>query len=658
MTQRLFSKAGLLILALCTLMLTIIINYQFRGLRVDLTEDRLYTLSEGTHHLLSQLPEKARLQFFYSDSQTGDVPFLRNYARRITELLEEYVLAANGKLSLEVIDPEPFSEDEDKAAEYGLQAIPLGGAGKEAYMGLVISSEKDPERREVISFIHPDKERFLEYDISKLVFSVTETEKPKIAIISKLETDGGFDMASRQPSDPWTSLAQLKQMYSVTSLDSDVSDISSDYKLLIVIYPKELTEQARYAIDQFVLSGGRALIFVDPLAETDTGGMAGMPGMMMGGDKSATLEPLFKAWGVAMDTSKVLADAQYALSVGSPSGRPVRHLGILGYSEDSFNRKDIITAGLKTVNLASTGVLKALDGASTHLEPLLSSSNQSMLMDTQKFAFLMDPSSLYKDFKPEGAEYTVAARITGKVKTAYPEGRPKVQAEEESSGNTDQSTKKDTSKKGDKTKGQKGSDHKESKTGKKVDEKRLKESVQDINVIVVADTDLLSDRFWVQKNRFFGQQIVQPFASNGDFLINMADNLVGSTDLISIRSRGQFNRPFTTVNELERAAEASFYQKEEELKQQLSDTEAKLRELQSAKEGGEALVLSAEQQKELSNFTKEKLRIRKELRHVQHQLGKDIDALGTQLKLINILAIPLFLTLIALGFRVYRRRRQ
>ena len=648
MTQRLFSKAGLLILALCTLLLTIVVDYQFKGVRVDLTEDRLYTLSEGTHNLLENLQDKATLQFFYSDSQTGDVPFIRNYARRVNELLEEYVLASNGKLTLEVIDPEPFSEAEDKASEYGLQAIPLGAGGNETYFGLVITSDSDSGRKEVIPFIHPDKERFLEYDISKLVFAVTETEKPKVAIISQLQTDGGFDMATRQSSGPWTSIAQLKQLYNVTSLDPQVAEVASDYKLLIVIYPKELSEQTKYAIDQFVLRGGRALVFVDPHAETDSSEMGGMNGMMMGmgGSKSATLEPLFKAWGVNMDVEKVLADSEHALSVGTQAGRTVRHLGILGYGPDNFNDHDVVTTGLKSINMATAGALQKREEGTTQIETLLHSSRKSMLMDAQKFALLMDPSSLYKDFKARDEAFSIIARITGKVKSAYPDGQPKEEVKEVEGDDEQKNKEISPAKKEEKA------------VEKKSTAEHMTESTGDINVIVVSDTDILTDRLWVQKSNFFGQQIVQPFANNGDLIINMVDNLIGNADLISIRSRGQFSRPFSKVAELERAAEASFYQKEEELKQQLSETEEKLRELQSKKEGVETLVLSAEQQRELDNFISEKLRIRKELRNVQHQLGKDIELLGTKLKLINILAVPLLLTLIALLFRFSRRRRK
>ena len=243
MTQRLFSRAGLLVLALLTLLITIGVNQLFKGARLDLTEDKLFTLSEGSHNLMKQLQSGATLQLFYSDNQTKDLPFLRNYARRVQELLEEYVLASGGKLKLEVIDPEPFSENEDKAAEYGLQAVPLGGPGKEAYFGLVISSDENKDKREVISFLHPDKERFLEYDISKLIYAVTQKVQPKIGLISGLQVNGGYDMQTRQPSGPWTSISQLKQTYDVQELSGNLDDIPEDIKLLVIIHPKDLSDK-------------------------------------------------------------------------------------------------------------------------------------------------------------------------------------------------------------------------------------------------------------------------------------------------------------------------------------------------------------------------------------------------------------------------------
>ena len=667
MTRGLFSRAGLLVLALVTLLLTIGVNQLFKGVRLDLTQDRLFTLSEGTHNLLKKLDGKATLQLFYSDRQTRDLPFLRNYARRVQELLDEYVLASGGKLKLEVIDPEPFSESEDKAAEYGLQAAPLEGAGKEVYFGLVITNDDDDSKREVIGFLHPDKERFLEYDISRLVYSVTRESRPKIGLVSTLQVNGGYDIMSRQPSSPWLSIAQLRQMYEVEELGTNFNVVPDDISLLVVIHPKseDVNIRTRYAIDQYVIRGGHALIFVDPNAETDQAGGGMMGGMMMGmgGDKSSSMDILFKAWGVEMDKTKVLADSNYALSVSSPSGRPVRHLGILGLSPESFKIDDVITATLNNINLAIAGAIRKQDDAQTDIEVLMHSSNKAMLMDSDKFAMLFDPSTLYRDFKPSGEEYPMAVRVTGSVKSAFPEGRPELPKPEEQQQKEGADFEEDASaaiEEEEEEEKEAQSEASQSPQEEPVKElpAHINESVWPINVIVVADTDVLTDRLWVQKNSFFGQEIVQPFANNGDLLINMVDNLTGNADLISIRSRGQFSRPFDKVNELERQAEASFYEKEEALKMQLSETDAKLRELQGKKDGEDALVLSPEQEAELERFVQEKLKIRKQLRDVQHQLGKDIEKLGTQLKLINILAMPFLITLVTLGFRYQRRRRQ
>lgn len=699
MTQRLFQRAGLLGLALLTLLLTVVINQIFKGVRLDLTEDRLFTLSAGTHQLLEGLESSARLQLFYSEGQTRDVPMIRNYARRVTELLEEYAAESRGKLKLEVINPEPFSENEDKAAEYGLQTIPMEGA-KDVYFGLVISSDDDPGKREVISFLHPDRERFLEYDISKLVYTVTQKTRPKVGLISGLQVHGGFDMGSRQATGPWASIAQLEQLYDVATIDPRAEALPADLNMLVIIHPKGLSEALRYAIDQFVLAGGNALVFVDPNAESAAGGMMGMQG-----SSASNFEPLFKSWGIAMDDKKVVADAGNALSVGSPSGRPVRHLGILGYSRKNFNKDDVISASLNSVNFATVGAIKPLEGGETTLEPLLSSSANAMLMDAEAFSMLMDPTSLYKDFKPSGEQYTLIGRVTGMVSSAYPDGRPKPMAKEDDGKGKNKASQKEQGKNDTDSKGVKnaakdaakkdaakdakagtkeaeaGKDagnstangksdgkeaagnaagNKESKTPGDADKTgaHLSRSLKPINVIVVADTDVLTDRLWVQKSNFFGQQIVQPFANNGDMLINMVDNLLGNADLISIRSRGRFYRPFERVEELEREAEASFYQKEEELKQRLSETESRLKELQSKKGGEEKLVLSPEQEQELERFIQEKLKIRKELRDVQHQLSKSIESLASVLKLVNIFAVPLLITLLVLGFRLYSRRRQ
>ena len=643
MVRQLFSRVGLVVLAIAVLLSTVGINHLLKRARIDLTEDRLYTLTQGSKNLLSDLNRPATLQLFYSESRASDVPVIRTYARRVRELLEEYVLESNGKLTLEVIDPEPFSENEDTAAEYGIQAVPIGAGGsKEIYFGLVIASNEDNKnvtkkdkstqenvRREVIGFLHPDKERFLEYDISKLVYAVTQDKQSKIGLLSTLQINGGFDIASRQSSDPWSSISQLEKNYEVSTIETTVTEIPEDLKLLMIVHPKDLTEPTLYAIDQFVLKGGHVLVFVDPVAESET--QSSMGGV---GDRSSTLGPLFESWGIEYNPKKVVLDSRNALQVGSSSGRPVRHLGILGLSEESFNRDDVITSNLKKVNLTTSGAIRKKEDSSMDWDVLLKSSSNAMLTDADVFSFMLDPSVLFKNFQVTGENYIIAARISGPVNTAFPDGYPNVKK------NSESDSAKTNSKSGKNTKN------------------HVTKSDGDIHVIVVADTDILTDRLWVQKTTFFSQRILQPFANNGDLLINMIDNLLGNQDLINVRGRGQFSRPFEKVNELEREAESRFYQKEEALKQRLAETESKIRDLQTKKEGEESLVLNSEQETAVEKFVHEKIKIRKELREVQHQLSKDIETLGSNLKIFNILFMPMLLTFFALGFRFYRKKRK
>ncbi|MTI12898.1 Gldg family protein [Sansalvadorimonas verongulae] len=632
MNSKLFSKSGLILLAAGVVILTATVNYLLRGARVDLTQDDIYTLSSGTVNIMKNLPEPVTLKFYFSRSQTGDIPQIRNYARRVQELLQEYVQLSNGRIELEVIDPEPFSEHEDEAAGYGLQAVPVSRAGQTVYMGLVALGadvkEGADRKTETIRFLSPDKERFLEYDVSNLIYGVSHTSKPKLALISSLPVNGGgFDMATRQLQQPWMSISQLEKLYTVQTLAGDVKQIPDDISLLILVLP-ELSLATRYAVDQYVLRGGNALIFLDPFAES----AGGVEMMGQGGTQSAYLEDLLNTWGVEMVKDHFVADDKFALSVGSAMGRPIRHLGILGYGKSSFNGADVVTSNLKTVNFSSAGALKLKEGAAVTFEPLLQSSTESALLNTTQLTMMSDPKVLQKGFQPTGEQYTIAARITGQMKTAFPDGQPEpVKSDEGKGGN-------------------------QSSEPEAPLPAHIQASKKTANIILVADTDVLSNRLWVQVSQFFGQQVANPFANNGDMFTNMADNLTGNADLISIRSRGQFSRPFTRVDELERQAQARFLKTEEELNQQLQSTERRLMELQMKKQGKDAFVMSAEQTQEVEKFKQEKLKIRKQLRDVQHQLNLDIDRLGTQLKWINILLVPMLLTLVALFWRGRRLR--
>lgn len=608
MKKLMYSGAGLLLIAVAFLAFNMLTSLGLGNARLDLTEQKLYTISEGTERILGELDEPINLYFFYSDKSARDLAVLRNYATRVEEMLKAYERAANGKIKLHIVDPEPFSEDEDKAAAFGLQAVPASQNGDSIYFGLAGTNSVDD--KQVIPFFPLDQEEFLEYQISQLVQGLAKPQKPVIGLISGLQINGGFDMAARQPTAPWMVMEEIRQLFKIDSLKAGVDKIPDEVSVLLLVHPKHLPQATLYAVDQFVMRGGKLLVFVDPFAEADNAAPM-MPGDEM--DKASDLEPLFKAWGLRMVENKVLGDGSYALSVGmGQSQAPVRHAAWLALPLRAMNQEDVVTSGLESINIATSGILEPLEGAKTHFTPLLQSSEYAMPFDAARFAMLNNPQELMRELNPTGERYAIAARISGPAPSAFPEG----------------------------IEGQKDG---------------LK-SAENINVIAVADTDLLADRMWVQVQDFFGQRVPQPFADNAGFAINALDNLSGSDALISVRSRGRFSRPFEVVEALQRDAEAQFRVKEEDLQKRLADTEQKLAALQQ-QDPAKPLELTPEQQTALQQFVAEKLRIRKELREVRFQLNANIEDLGRTLKLANILLVPLLLTLGVLALWLWRRRK-
>ena len=609
MKRIIYSGSGLLLIALVFLAFNMVTGLGLHNARLDLTEQKLYTISEGTERILGELDEPINLYFFYSDNVSQDLVPLRNYAKRVEEMLHAYERAAGGKLHLKVIDPEPFSEDEDRAAEFGLQGVPLQQGGDKLYFGLAGTNALDNVQS--IPFFPLDQEEFLEYEISRLIQSLAKPERPVGGVLSGLQMDGSFNPLTGQAGTPWMVMEEIRQQFNIKSLRNDIDRIPDEVSVLLLVHPKDLPPPTLYAIDQFVLRGGKLLAFVDPFSESDNSGMLGN-----GQGNASDLEPLFKAWGVRLRAGQVLADGTYAMAVGVGVGeeqRPVRHPAWLGLPKAALDQTDVTTAALENITVASAGILEPVEGAKTRFTPLLQSSEYAMPFDAQRLAGLRDPQELMRELEPTGERYAVAARVSGPAPSAYPEG----------------------------IEGQKDG---------------LK-SAESINVIVVADTDLLSDRMWVQVQEFFGQRVPQPFADNAGFAINALDNLAGSDALISVRSRGRFSRPFVVVERLQREAEARFREQEEVLKQQLAQTEQRLAELQQSDSPEQVLELTPEQQATLQQFMQDKLKIRKELREVRYQLNADIEGLGRVLKFVNIALVPLLLTLGVIVLWLFRRRR-
>jgi ABC-type uncharacterized transport system involved in gliding motility auxiliary subunit len=618
-----FGVGGLIALAVLFLGIVMLSNVGLRGMRVDLTQNRLYTLSPGTKQVLADLKEPINLYFYFSrEAAAKQAPLVMPYANRVREFLEELATRSNGKIHLRVVDPQPFSDDEDRAGEYGLQSLQAGG-GDALYFGLTGTNSTDG-RASIPSF-QADREEFLEYDVAKLINELGTPKKPVIGLMSTLGLQGQFNQMTGQMGEPWPIVTQLQDLFTMRNLSADVDHIDKDVDVLMLVHPKTLPPKTLYAIDQFVMRGGRVLLFVDPTSGADTSGQDPqnpLAGMMA--NHSSDLAPLLAAWGVDYDATKVVGDLERGLEVRtSMQAPPTRHIGILGLTHAEMNQKDVITATLDKVNLATVGALAAHPGAKTTFEPLLQSSASAALIPAQRFNALTDPATLRDGFKPTGIRYTLAARITGPVESAYPQGAP--------------------------------ADQKPA-AGPPI--AHLAKSAQPANIVIIADTDLLMDYMWVQTREILGQRVAQAFANNGDLVANILDNLSGSNALISVRGRATFSRPFERVEALRRQADDRLRGKALELQAELQQTETKLTDLQGKRNDQSSLMLSPEQEAELKRFVAEKARVRKELRETQRGLDVDINRLNSWLKVINIAIAPLLVAVAGVIILSLRRRRR
>jgi ABC-type uncharacterized transport system involved in gliding motility auxiliary subunit len=615
---------GLIALAVLFLAVVMFSNVALRGMRLDLTQNKLYTLSPGTQQVLKELKEPINLYFYFSrDAAAKQSPLAMPYAARVREFLEEIAARAGGKIHLQVIDPQPFSDDEDRAAEFGLQPVRAGGFGDALYFGLAGTNSTDG--RSVIPNFQPDREEFLEYDVAKLIQELGTPKKPVIGLMSSIGLQGQFNPATGQMGEPWPIFTQIQQLFTVRSLTMDLDHIDKDVDVLMLVHPKQLPPKTLYAIDQFVMRGGHMLLLLDPNAGADISGQdPSNPLAAAMANHSSDLQPLLATWGVDYDASKVIGDLGRGLEVrANLTSAPVRHIGILGLRHADMDPKDVVTASLESINLATVGSLAAHPGAKTTFEPLLFSSTSAAPIPAQRFNGLIDPSTLRDGFKSTGTRYAIAARITGSVDSAFPMGPPADQ---------------------------------KPVSGPPI--AHLAKSTAPANIVVIADTDFLMDYLWVQTREIFGQRIAQAFANNGDFIANILDNLSGSGALISVRGRASFSRPFERVEALKRQADDRLRAKALELQSELQQTESKLTELQSKRNDQASLMLSPEQEAELKRFTAEKTRVRKELRETQRGLDVDINRLNSWLKVINIAVAPLLVAVAGVVILTLRRRRR
>ena len=636
MNIRLLTGSGLAVAVVVFFTVNVLSHVAFRSARVDLTEQRLYTLTEGSRNILQGLDEPVTLRLYLSKKLAVELPGIQGYTNRVLELVQEYEQAAGGNLILHVIDPEPFSEEEDRAVGYGLRGVPLDQGNTQFYFGLVGTNATDD--RELIPFFQQSREEFLEYDLTKLVYRLGNPKQKVVGLLSTLPMDGGPQMPFPQAlggSAPWMIMDSIRELMEVKVLDKAVTDIPEDVEVLMVVHPKQLGDPTLYAIDQFVLRGGRAVAFVDPHSEADRVLPNPQNPMGMQAPRNSDLGRVFDAWGIELVDGKVVGDLPLAKKVNFQKQSRIMVADYpvwIDLTPRQLNAEDVVTAKLPNLTMASAGVLRKKEDSATEWTPLVETDDQAMQIEAARLRMMPDVEGLLRDYRPEGEPLTLAARLTGKVKTAFPDGRPEA-ADADPSGNP--------------------GDDKASKQPP-----HLAESADPINVIVVADTDMLQDRFWVQVQNFLGQRIGIPTSANNDFVTNALDNLTGSHDLISVRNRGSFSRPFTLVRAIQQEAEMQFRQKEQILQQRLKETERKIQELQSRKEDQTTVILSTEQEAALDGFRQELVATRKELRNVQHELQKNIESLENVVKFLNIGLMPLVIAVGGVVFSAYTMRRR
>ncbi len=647
LSRRSLAIIGLISAAILFVAINVIANRTLGTTRIDLTQNKLYTLSPGTRATLSKLDEPIVLRFYYSKKLGNEIPSYGVYAQRVREMLEEYSAAANGKIQLQELDPQPFSAVEDRAVAFGLQGVPLDQGGEQIYFGLAATNSTDD--LQTIPFFQPEREPFLEYDLTKLIHSLAFPKKPVIGLITDLPLEGDMMAAMQgQPMIPYAVISQIKPLYDVQDLSTEIDSVPPDVDVLMIAHPQHLSDKTLYAIDQYVLGGGKALVFVDPNSETQQmhPSQLNPPGMPLDSD----MPKLFKAWGLQMEPKMVAGDRGSARRVNAGTAQHVEamdYVAWLSLDQTDLNPTSPITANLTHVNMASTGILDPEKDAKTTFSPLITTSPDAMAVPVEKVQGVNgvpDVGGLLRDFKSDGKRLVLAAQVTGPADTAFPDGPPP--------------DKKDAS--ADKNAQPAANATPAPAPATPAGPPQIKTAAKPIDVIVVADTDILEDRFWEQSQDFFGQTVVIPVANNGDFVANALDVLAGGDDLVSLRSRGTSARPFVLIDNIQKAADSRYQATEKDLETKLKDTQDKIKQIQT--QGGRpGVALAAEQEQAVDNFRGDMLSIRQQLREVQLALRQDITRLEAWTEFFDVAFVPILVGLVALiigGVRFQRRKRR
>ena len=585
--------------------------------KIDLTEDNLFTLSSNTKNIVKSLNEQIKIQLFFSQSLSKDIPQIRDFERRVRELMISYTKLSKN-IKLEIFDPMPFTELEDLASTYGIQGLQLNQEGEKFYFGAVLTNSVDD--MVVIPFFEIGRERFLEYDLTKSIYNLANTEKPIIGLVSSLPFAGGVSNTPDGPSyqNPFYLYENISEFYEVVNLTENFEKIPDNIDQLLVIHPKNLSNNVLYLIDQFVLKGKGATFFVDPFSEYEKTNQP--PNEDELNIPKSDLNKLFKEWGLEVQPGMVVGDIINGrkVSLGNSNNEKIlTYILWLALQNNLLSQDDIITANLDYVFYKSAGSIKNLNkSAKIEFTPLVFTSLNSMLVERFKMQFRADPEALLKEFKSENKKFILTARVNGEFSSAF-----------------------------------KG----EELTKLGIDIKYHIKKGNNSNIIVFSDTDLLSDITWLTRQDMFGRSNIIPTADNGRLVMNALESMSGGENLIGLRGRGVSNRPFLVVENLQKNAELLLKEKEDFLKNELEETEAKLQELKNSNSNEENITI--EKTQTIDSFNKKIFTIRKDLREVQRELGENIKKLETNLKLINIWLMPLLVIIIFYIFKYISMRR-
>jgi ABC-type uncharacterized transport system involved in gliding motility auxiliary subunit len=621
----LYSALGILAMAFILIVVNVILGAVKQ--RVDLTKEKAYTLSKGTRDILKKLDTPVKIRFYCSQSEaaTPETVFLKTYARRVEDLLSEYKQAGHGKVIVEKYDPQPDSDAEDSARLDGVEGEQLSN-GERFYLGLavVVANEK-----EALPFLAPNRERLLEYDLSRAITRVMTTDKPVVGIMTQMPLFGmpSNPMMARmgqQGQEPWHILTEIKNGFTVKRVAMDADKIDDDIKVLLVIHPREISDKAQYALDQFIMRGGKLVAFVDPLPIIDSKEQNQMLGNIP--NSGSNLDKLFKAWGISIDTGKVVADMNYKMQVGGRNGQPQDAPAFLSIAGEGINKDDIITSQIDNVWLPFAGAFTGTPVAGLRETVLLKSTKQSQLVDG--FMANLSGENVLKDFKPSGTEYALAIRLTGKFKTAFPNGAPEDKKEEGTNAPP------------------------------AVKAPQLKETQADNSVVLVADADMLYDGFTLRQMQTPFGNFATPLNGNLNLAQNAVEQLSGDNSLISVRSRATQNHPFTRIKTMEAKANERFQAEIKRLEESAAEAQRKINEIQQQKKDkDQRFILSPEQQQELANLRKQEGETRRHLKQVQKDFRKEVVSLQTRVKWMNILAVPLAVTVSGIAIAMIKRRK-